>query len=339
MGSHSNDIIVSIQCLTYNHVNYIRQCLDGFVMQKTNFRFEAIVHDDASTDGTAEIVKEYAEKYPDIIKPILEEENLYSKHIPGLITNIVNEKCRGKYIAICEGDDYWTDENKLQMQIDYMEKHPECTMTCTRTKLYSEKKQKFIGEQYCRKGDGFLSVKDVVCRRGLYISTCSIVFRRSLYSEYPVYCLNSIVGDYPLQMYCALKGQVFYLDTSMTVYRREIANSFMGKVPSLIGEERLKRFHIMRNQLDMLNHFRLDFPQYNSLFRNVMSQYINKGISRIMSKEDCRYYVCFFSDYINDYSIWWKFDLWLRRLPIPGIRYVLGKTLDKRFCALYTFDA
>ena len=76
------NILVSIQCLTYNHKKYIRQCLDGFVMQKTTFCFEAIVHDDASTDGTAEIVREYAEKYPDIIKPIYEEENQYSKHIP-----------------------------------------------------------------------------------------------------------------------------------------------------------------------------------------------------------------------------------------------------------------
>lgn len=114
--------LVSIRCLTYNHAPYIRQCLDGFVMQKTNFKFEAIVHDDASTDGTADIVREYATKYPDIIKPILETENQYSKH-DGSLKRIMNAAISpsAKYIAMCEGDDYWTDPYKLQKQVDFLE--------------------------------------------------------------------------------------------------------------------------------------------------------------------------------------------------------------------------
>ena len=105
--------IVSIQCTVYNHEPYLRQCLEGFVMQKTNFAFEAIVHDDASTDKSAEIIREYAEKYPDIIKPIYEEENQYSKKQPGLIGRIMTAAMSpsSKYIAICEGDDYWTDSH------------------------------------------------------------------------------------------------------------------------------------------------------------------------------------------------------------------------------------
>ena len=109
--------LVSIHCLTFNQAPYIRQCLDGFVMQKTNFPFEAIVHDDASTDGTAEIIQEYAEKYPNIIKPILEKENQYTKIGFSGIEKLMAEKEQGKYIAICEGDDYWTDPQKLQNQI------------------------------------------------------------------------------------------------------------------------------------------------------------------------------------------------------------------------------
>ena len=109
----SRPLMVTIQCLTYNHEPYIRQCLEGFVMQKTNFRFEAIVHDDASTDGTATIIREYAEKYPDIIKPIYETENQYSKRDDSL-TRIMNTHTHGKYVAMCEGDDYWTDPLKLQ---------------------------------------------------------------------------------------------------------------------------------------------------------------------------------------------------------------------------------
>ena len=119
--------MVSIQCLVYNHEPYLRQCLDGFVMQKANFKFEAIVHDDVSTDRSAEIIREYAEKYPDIIKPIFEKENQFSKGFDKL-SSIMNAAGKGKYIALCEGDDYWTDPLKLQKQVDFMEAHPDYAM-------------------------------------------------------------------------------------------------------------------------------------------------------------------------------------------------------------------
>lgn len=124
MEVNTSPLMVTIRCVAYNHEPYIRECLEGFVMQKTNFRFEAIVHDDASTDGTANIIREYAEKYPDIIKPIFETENQYSKR-DGSLRRIMNSHMKGKYIAMCEGDDYWIDPYKLQKQVDYLEKHAE----------------------------------------------------------------------------------------------------------------------------------------------------------------------------------------------------------------------
>lgn len=114
---------VVINCLTFNHEQYIRDCLEGFVMQKTNFKFVAIVHDDASTDDTASIIKEYAEKYPEIIKPIFEKENQYSKKdgsLQRIMSNAI-EATGAKYVAMCEGDDYWIDPYKLQKQVDFME--------------------------------------------------------------------------------------------------------------------------------------------------------------------------------------------------------------------------
>ena len=113
MKDSCEPLMVTVRCLTYNHAPYIHRSLDGFVMQKTDFRFEVIVHDDASTDGTADIIREYATKYPDIIKPILEKENQYSKH-DGSLLRIMNEHTHGKYVAMCEGDDYWIDPLKLQ---------------------------------------------------------------------------------------------------------------------------------------------------------------------------------------------------------------------------------
>lgn len=148
-------IRVSIRCFAYNHERFIRQCLDGFVMQKTDFRFEAIVHDDASTDNTAAIIREYAEKYPDIIKPIYETENQYSKH-DGSLTRIMNAHTRGKYVAMCEGDDYWTDPYKLQKQVDFLESHPDYVMCSHLFDVYNERNKQlqkndessFTGKSY-----------------------------------------------------------------------------------------------------------------------------------------------------------------------------------------------
>ena len=131
--------LVSIRCLVYNHEPFLRQCLDGFVMQQTTFPFEAIVHDDASTDGSAAIIREYAEKYPDIIKPIYETENQWGK---GTISKIMDATMHpdSKYIAVCEGDDYWTDPNKLQIQVDFLEAHPDHSFSVHEYKEWDELK-------------------------------------------------------------------------------------------------------------------------------------------------------------------------------------------------------
>lgn len=128
---------VSICCLTYNHESYIRQCLDGFVMQKTKFPIEILIHDDASTDGTQDIIREYEAKYPNIIKPIYQKENQYSKGVKvSLVYNY--SRAKGKYIALCEGDDYWTDPYKLQKQVDFLESHPDYVVCSHRFDQYYE---------------------------------------------------------------------------------------------------------------------------------------------------------------------------------------------------------
>ncbi|MBQ6791393.1 MAG: glycosyltransferase [Paludibacteraceae bacterium] len=124
-----NKPLVYIECQAYNHAGYIAKCLDGIVMQKTNFQFVAIVHDDASQDETPTIIAAYAEKYPDIIKPILSKENKYSQ---GILDDFMHEQCQdAKYVAICEGDDYWTDPYKLQQQIDILEADETLMLCCT----------------------------------------------------------------------------------------------------------------------------------------------------------------------------------------------------------------
>lgn len=116
--------LVSISCIAYNHEKYIRDAIEGFLMQKTTFPFEILIHDDASTDSTAEIIREYEKKHPNLIFPVYQTENQYSKGV--MISPKFNwPRARGKYIALCEGDDYWTDRNKLQKQVDFLEENEE----------------------------------------------------------------------------------------------------------------------------------------------------------------------------------------------------------------------
>ena len=143
------DPLLTIRCTVYNHEPYLRQCLDGFVMQQTTFPFEAIIHDDASTDGSPAIIREYAERYPDIIKPIYETENQFYKPgdpIRGIMDAVMHPNT--KYVAYCEGDDYWTDPHKLQLQVDFLESHPDYFMTCHSYKFYYEDTKAFEPHQF-----------------------------------------------------------------------------------------------------------------------------------------------------------------------------------------------
>lgn len=127
-GVDGSKIMASISCLTFNHGAYIRQALDSFLMQKTNFEYEILVHDDASTDGTGEILREYGEKYPDKVKPLIQRSNQYSQGIDNISGAFNFPRVRGKYIFMCDGDDYWISPDKMQKQVDYLEAHPDCTL-------------------------------------------------------------------------------------------------------------------------------------------------------------------------------------------------------------------
>lgn len=219
-----SDILVSIRCLVYNHEPYLRQCLEGFVMQKTNFAFEAIVHDDASTDNSAAIIREYAEKYPDIIKPIFENENQYSKQ-DGSIQKIINGAVhpKAKYIALCEGDDYWIDENKLQKQIDYLEEHADCSL-CFHDAITIDyrtgdeiNKFKIPSKQVITTRDLFLY--------GWFVPTASIVYRSYLKPSSEWYDKEFRAGDFVLLLYASKYGYLHSIGEKRSVYRFFVPSS------------------------------------------------------------------------------------------------------------------
>lgn len=214
MNKKQDDILVSIKCLTYNQEKYIAQCLEGFVMQKTDFRFEAVVHDDASTDGTASVIREYAEKYPDIIKPIYQTENQYSKK-DGSLNRIVCSHLKGKYVAICEGDDYWTDPLKLQKQVDFMEANPDYGLCYTRVRArHFDGEEAFNGTPV----DGF---PQLLTRNR--ISTLTVLMRNDLMQKYYVevqpHKYNWKMGDYPMWLWISLHSKVHFLEDVTATYR------------------------------------------------------------------------------------------------------------------------
>lgn len=218
--------LVAIECLAYNHGPYIRQCLDGFVMQKTDFSFIAIVHDDASADDTAKIIREYAQNYPDIIKPILETENQYSKK-DGSLGRIIKKAIPEdvKYIALCEGDDYWTDPYKLQKQINYMESHPECVLTHTGFS-YLENGKTTIAE---KEGEKIKEISDskiifnILNGNNYRIQTCTAIYRLATYYTIlpQLKKINGLflMGDTPLWVNLLQCGTIHYIDSPTSVYR------------------------------------------------------------------------------------------------------------------------
>lgn len=252
--------MLSIQCLVYNHEPYLRECLDGFVMQKTNFKFEAIVHDDCSTDGSTAIIKEYAEKYPNIIKPILETENQYSKG-GGLLRKIMDSHMRGKYVALCEGDDYWTDPTKLQRQVDFLETHPDFTMCFHNAAVRAESGRDWydcFGKLETRE----YKASEII--KYWKVPTCSIVVRKEVYLQRP----NNPkyrMGDNVLVMTCLTYGKVWCIARKMGTYRLT-PTSWLG---THIGK---------KNCYDFISHYKgmiEDFPlcRCEEMYKNMENQY------------------------------------------------------------------
>lgn len=207
-------IQVSVYCLVYNHAKFLKKCLDGFVNQKTNFRFKVIIHDDCSTDGSQNIIKEYMEKYPDIFEPIFQNENQHSKGVP-ILKNYIMPRICGEYVAMCEGDDYWCDDYKLQKQYDYMKTHPECAL-CTHNTVIHD----LSGKTPDRNFNSWtvpheLSEDEIFF--GWNVHTSSYFIKRNCLDE-PEWKKKYWSGDYKKLVIAKANGTVVCLPDVMSVY-------------------------------------------------------------------------------------------------------------------------
>lgn len=224
-----NDIKVTIYCLAYNHEKYIRNTLEGFVNQKTDFEYCVLVHDDASTDGTKAVINEYYQKYPDIIVPIYEKDNQYSKGVE-IYSRIISPLIHSKYIAVCEGDDYWTDDKKLQMQFDYMEKHCECSLCVHNTKMINEDgSSRDIYFNQCKENRDY-SAKDIIeATGGGLFHTSSFFYRYADRAKMTDAFQIDGIGDYSLAIFLSTLGHVHYFPEVMSCYRVGAVNSWVQR--------------------------------------------------------------------------------------------------------------
>uniref|UniRef100_A0A7V3E6Q4 Glycosyltransferase n=1 Tax=Ignavibacterium album TaxID=591197 RepID=A0A7V3E6Q4_9BACT len=260
------ETLVSVCMITYNHEKYIAQAIDSVLMQRTNFDFEIVIGEDCSTDRTREIVLEYKAKYPDKIKLLLQEKNV------GMMQNFIDtfNACKGKYIALLEGDDYWTDQYKLKKQVDILEAHPEYSM-CFTARNVVDSDNKFLREEHYP--DKIYTTKDVV--EGFIPSTQTIVLRnyqdlhKFLYQNH-----NHPSGDRLVAYYCSLMGPIYYIDEVTACYRESgegVWSSFDYWQKREKRFERFKKFYtilgIENNNLNLIDRGFYEF--YSRVLANI----------------------------------------------------------------------
>ena len=217
----------SIICNTYNHEKTIEQTIKGFLIQEVNFSFEILIHDDASTDNTQNIVKIYEEMYPNLIKPIYQEINQTS--LGRSVSQINISRAQGEYIAICEGDDVWIDPYKLQKQVDYLENHLDYICVghaCKVMNVNFPYKSKIWSHSKLSKE---LSTQEIIRNRGIVFAYNTIVFKKENY-DYPDFFNDFKVADVKRILFSSLIGKVYFMSDVMSIYHVGIKNSWTDRV-------------------------------------------------------------------------------------------------------------
>ena len=271
--------LVSIICTAFNHESFITQCLDGFIMQQTNFPFEIIVHDDASTDITQEIIKKYEQKYPNLFNNIYQTENQYTKKDINIWSDIMFPKAKGKYIALCEGDDYWTDPYKLQKQVDFLEANEEYVFCGHEVFIKNTKWDEKIEDTFFSKAYNIITKNNYSSEELIAIKypfhTSSFVFRNKLnWDDFNHIFKITISGDNTLIAILALYGKTKYFEDCMSVYR--LNNS--GISHNFKGEQLIKN---LKNQIlvyQLIDKYskNIFFDSYNLAIIKTFDSIVNK---------------------------------------------------------------
>lgn len=235
--------------ITYNHVAFIEECLIGAINQSVDFDYEIVIGDDCSTDGTSEICERYAEQYPDLIRYNRRQRNL------GMHGNVIQtlKECKGEYIALCEGDDYWTDDMKLQIQVQYLEDYNDFSICFHKASILN----------YGKLEDDYLNVKTpevteiINLINGNYIRTCTCMIRSEIVEDLPATILHSPVMDYVISLTAAKQGKIKFFDITMAIYRVHDGGVWESKDLSY------RRENFLKTRLLLLGQFNDDVEKLN----------------------------------------------------------------------------
>ncbi len=247
--------LVSISCKTYMHAPFIRDAIEGFLMQQTTFPVEILIHDDASPDGTADIVREYEKKHPQLIKATYQIENQHKKK-PKTDKYVKPHPRRGKYVAMCEGDDYWTDPLKLQKQVEFMEANPDFSMCFHAVELVDGHKKTGRVTGAGNKDTVFDQTK-LFYSDGFHSPTASLLFRKEHVENRPEWSTKGPVGDIPLKLVLSQKGKFYYINQVMGVRRIRVPGSWNDRVRNNPVQE----YEYHKRMIPMLDGFN-DYSKY-----------------------------------------------------------------------------
>lgn len=213
---------VSVSLITYNHAPFLEQAVESVLAQKTSFPFELIIGEDASTDGTRKIVQRFAAQHPELIRAHFHErsQNIGYEGQPTGRFNLVHNlrSARGQYVAMLDGDDFWTDPTKLQRQVDFLEAHPECSTCFHRVDFVDEAGEPLPTPPQVTVVKPMYTL-DEMLRGDFFTRTASVMYRRGLFEDFPEWYFRSPVGDFPLHVMNGLRGDFGFLDRTMAMYR------------------------------------------------------------------------------------------------------------------------
>lgn len=307
--------LVSICVVAFQHRKYIRQCLDSILSQRVNFAYELIIGEDDSTDGTREICMEYAEKYPEKIRLFLQSRKdvIYINNKPTGRNNFIQcyHATRGKYVAVCEGDDYWTDENKLQMQVDFLESHPDFSLTHTNVDHVDEHGN--ITLHAPLKYKAVMTHEEVAGQ--ITVQTLTMVFRKDALPDFPPEYYKVFNADVFLTALLSEKGKVKFFNAVTGCYRKHAGGTFTGI------NYKNKQLHKLASLKVLIDYF----P--SKLLRRNLNTMVSKTYGRILYADlSSRHYADFFKRVLEVAA----FDITHFRFSFPYLFNHAFKKLMKR---------
>ena len=273
--------LVTISLVVFNQEKYLREAIESCLMQKVNFPYEIIIHDDNSTDSSANVIMEYANDYPDVIVPILQAENQFSQGTE-IISSYIIPKAKGKYVAFLEGDDYWIHPKKLQFQVDFLESHLDVAMCFTATKKIQASNPHKPKIRRYKRHDSIVPHQDVILIGGSLLDMGAVVTRKSVFNDIPKWYYYSQMWDNTVPLLSMLHGHIYFLNRVTSVYRENTPGSYTQK--NVRATEK-KKTHILKT-IHLLEEFNMGTNNKYNKYVDRKVKVISNGLLLLLDPED-----------------------------------------------------